>query len=296
MKKLTPLLALFGFALSSQLVAAELSTVLELWPKGAPEAEGFKMEAEHEVPKKSDTDVKRVTNVTVPTIAVYKPEKPNGTAVIVCPGGGYSILAIEHEGTQVCEWLNTLGVTGILLKYRVPARDKADPSKVPVQDLQRAMGLVRKNAEAWGFKADRVGVLGFSAGGNLAVLGSLHANERTYMVDPALDVEDATPNFLLPIYPAYLTEKENGFVLRPEIKVTKTSPPVFLIHAHDDPVTPTGSALLYLEYKKAGVPAELHIFASGGHGYGMRKGDKPVFDWPQRAGEWLRSAGWLEMK
>lgn len=290
--KFTPFLALL--ALSSQLVsAAEPSTILELWPKGAPEAEGFKMEEEREVPKRSDADVKRVTNVTVPTIAVYQPEKPNGTAVIVCPGGGYNILAIEHEGTQVCEWLNSLGVTGILLKYRVPARDKANPSKEPIQDLQRAMGLVRKNADAWGIKPDRIGVLGFSAGGNLVVFQALGSNERTYPVDPALDVDHVIPNFLVPIYPAYLTEKETPFELRPELKVTKDSPPVFLVHAHDDPITPTGSAMLYLAYKKAGVPAELHIFASGGHGYGMKKGDKPVFDWPQRAGEWLRSAGWL---
>ena len=117
------------------------------------------------IPKKSDTDVKRVTNVTEPTITVFKPENPNGTAVIVAPGGGYGILAIEHEGTQVCEYLNTIGVTGVLLKYRVPARSKDNPSKEPLQDAQRAIGLVRHHAAEWGVKPERVGILGFSAGG-----------------------------------------------------------------------------------------------------------------------------------
>jgi len=289
-------LAFMAFAAGS-LAAAEPSVTLKLWPAGTPDPAGFKLDQpEHEVPKKNDNDVKRVTNVTDPTIAVYKAANPNGTAVIVAPGGGYSILAIEHEGTQVCEWLNELGVTAVLLKYRVPARDKANPSREPLQDAQRAMGLVRKNAAEWGINPDRVGFLGFSAGGNLCVLAGLKANDRTYTTDPAFDVEDATPNFLVPIYPAYLTEKEDPFKLRAEFAPTKASPPVFLIHAHDDPITPTGSALLYLEYKKLSVPAELHIFSTGGHGYGMRRAGKPVNDWPQRAAEWLKVSGWLDKK
>lgn len=285
-----------SLAMAAQVAAAEPKTVVKLWPNGAPEKEGFTLEEEKEIPKKNENDVKRLTNVSDPTLAVYAPQNPNGTAVIVCPGGGYNILAIEHEGTQVCEWLNELGVTGLLLKYRVPARDKENPSKEPLQDLQRAIGIARKNAAEWGIAPDRIGVLGFSAGGNLVVLGSLHANERTYQFDPALDVEDATPNFLIPIYPAYLTEKENEFKLRPEITVSQKAPPVFLIHAHDDRITAAGSALLYLEYKKLGLPAELHIYSQGGHGYGMHKGDKPVLTWSQRAGEWLKASGWLDQK
>ena len=277
------------------LFAAEPLT-LKLWPKGAPEAAGFKMEAEKEIPKKDDADVRRVTNVTEPTIAVYKPEKPNGTAVIVAPGGGYSILASEHEGSQVCEYLNTIGVTGILLKYRVPARDKSDPSKEPLQDAQRAIGLVRHHATEWGLKPDRIGILGFSAGGHLCVMATLHANDRTYTTDAALDVADATPNFSIPVYPAYLVTKDDTFTLKPEIKVTEKSPPMCLVHAGDDKgqTSSSGSALLYLEYKKLNLPAELHIYAKGGHGFGMRKSGLPTAEWLVRTGEWLGSMGWLK--
>ncbi len=275
--------------------AAEPIT-LKLWPNGAPEPEGFKMDAEKEIPKKSDADVKRVTNVTEPTITIFKPEKPNGTAVIVAPGGGYGILAIEHEGTQVCEYLNTIGVTGILLKYRVPARSKDDPSKQPLQDAQRALGLVRHHAAEWGVKPDRVGFLGFSAGGHLTVMATLHANDRTYPTDEALDVADATPNFSIPVYPAYLVaSKDDTFHLKPEIKVTEKSPPMCLVHAGDDKgmTSASGSALLYLEYKKLNLPAELHIYAKGGHGFGMRKSGLPTADWLVRVGEWMGSMGWL---
>ena len=293
MKLLQPvLLSLTAFTLH----AAEPIT-LKLWPKGAPEPAGFTIEAEKEIPKKSDADVKRVTNVSEPTITIYKAEKPNGTAVIVAPGGGYSILAIEHEGTQVCEYLNSLGVTCALLKYRVPARDKNDPSKVPLQDAQRAIGLVRHHAAEWGVKPERVGILGFSAGGHLTVMATLHANDRTYTMDAALDVEDATPNFSVPVYPAYLVAgKEDTFHLKPEIKVTDKAPPMCLVHANDDKgvTSPSGSALLYLEYKKLNLPAELHIYAKGGHGFGMRKSGLPTADWLVRVGEWMGSMGWLK--
>ena len=292
--KLLPLLAFL--ATVAALHAAEPIT-LKLWPKGAPEAAGFKMDAEKEIPKKSDADVKRVTNVTEPTIAVYKPANPNGTAVIVAPGGGYGILAIEHEGSQVCEYLNSIGVTGILLKYRVPARDKSDPSKEPLQDAQRAMGLVRHHAAEWGVKPDRVGILGFSAGGHLTVMATLHANDRTYPTDATLDVDDATPNFSVPVYPAYLVvSKDDTFHLKPEIKVTEKSPPMCLVHAGDDKgmTSASGSALLYLEYKKLNLPAELHIYANGGHGFGMKKSGLPAADWLVRVGEWMGSMGWLK--
>jgi acetyl esterase/lipase len=280
---------------ASPLFAGEPIT-LQLWPKGAPEPAGFKLGAENEIPKKSDADVKRVTNVSEPTITIYKAGTPNGTAVIVAPGGGYSILAIEHEGTQVCEYLNSIGVTCALLKYRVPARDKADPSREPLQDAQRAIGLLRHHAAEWGVKPDRVGILGFSAGGHLAVMATLHANDRTYATDPALDVDDATPNFSVPVYPAYLVTKEDAFHLKPEIKVTEKSPPMCLIHAGDDKgaTSASGSALLYLEYKKLNLPAELHIYAKGGHGFGMRKTGLPAAEWLVRVGEWLGSMGWLK--
>lgn len=280
-----------GFA--STLPAAERPT-LKLWPNGAPEREGFKIDAEKEMPPKNESDVKRVTNVSDPTITVYRPEKPNGTAVLVCPGGGYNILAIEHEGSQVCEWLNEMGITGVLLKYRVPRRNETDPSKEPLQDAQRALGLIHKHAAEWGIKTDKIGILGFSAGGHLCLMTTLHANERTYSQDPAVDGADITPAFSIPVYPAYLTQKDNEFELQPAFKVVSKAPPICLVHAHDDRITAAGSALVYLEYKKAGQNAELHIYNKGGHGYGMKKGSIPVNNWPARVGEWLKANGWAD--
>jgi acetyl esterase/lipase len=272
--------------------------VVKLWPSGAPEKPGITIESEKRIDPKNDKDVLRVTNVTEPTLTVYRPEPPNtpnGTAVLVCPGGGYGILAIEHEGTQVCEWLNSLGVTAVLLKYRVPIRDKT-PGYEPLQDAQRAIGILRRNALQWGINPKRIGILGFSAGGHLSVMTALHPNERTYPSDPALDVPDATPDFLIPIYPAYLVAKEDPTSLLPSVNVTPAAPPVCLVHAHDDngATSAAASALLYVEYKKLKLPAELHIFSTGGHGFGMRKTEKPVSQWPQRVGEWMRSMGYLE--
>ncbi len=267
--------------------------VVKLWPKGAPEPAGFTMGPEKSIPPKNEQDVLRVTDVSDPTISIYKPDKPNGTAVIVAPGGGYNILAIEHEGTQVCEWLNSMGVTGVLLKYRVPDRKGTKQGEIPLQDGQRAMGIVRHRAAEWGIKPDRIGFLGFSAGGHLCVMTTLHPNERSYERDPALEAEDATPDFSIPVYPAYLTEKD-GFQLKPQFAVTPKSPPICLVHANDDKITPAGSALLYLEYKKQGLPAELHIYVKGGHGYGMKKSGQPVNSWPDRVGGWMKSSGLLD--
>ena len=281
------------FLVSSTVWAAE-PIQLKLWPQGAPELPGVKIEAEKEVPKKSADDVQRITNVTEPMITVFKPEKPNGAAVLVCPGGGYSILAYEHEGSQVCDFLVQHGVTGILLKYRVPKRDPKDPGREALQDAQRAMGMIRHHAAEWGIKSDRIGILGFSAGGHLTVMTSLHANERTYTIDPALDVEDATPNFAVPVYPAYLVSKEDKFHLLPGFEVTANSPPMCFVHADDDGWPSSASALLYLEYKKLGIPSELHIYAKGGHGFGMRKSGGPVNDWPNRVIEWMSSMGYLK--
>jgi acetyl esterase/lipase len=277
------------------LSAAEPVTI-KLWPDGPEEPAGFKGNAYEE--KISDKDgLKRAANVGDPTITVYRAEKPNGTAVVVAPGGGYGGLAIQHEGTMVCEWLVKQGVTPVLLRYRVPRRDPADPGKYPLQDAQRAMGIVRHRAAEWGVKPDRVGFLGFSAGGHLTVMLTLHANERTYKQDPALDIPDATPNFSVPVYPAYLTTKEDTFKLLPEIVVTEKAPPICLVHAHDDKgqTSSSASALLYLEYKKLNLPAELHIYTKGGHGFGMKdKGGIPTEQWLVRVGEWMKSMGWME--
>ena len=283
-----------AFAMPLSLGAAE-PAVVKLWPGKAP-GETKELGPEKEIPPKSATDVKRVTDVTEPTIAIYKParDKATGAAVIVAPGGGYSILAIEHEGTQTCEWLNSLGVTAILLKYRVPKREMQMPDNLAaIQDAQRAVCLTRSNAEKWGIDPNRIGMLGFSAGGNLTAWACL-AERRMYEALDDADKASAKPNFAALIYPAYLVDKEGA--LKPEYRVTKDSPPMFFAHANDDPVTPLSSAMLYAALKKSGVPAELHIFATGGHGFGMRKSANPVSAWPDRCGDWLKTRGYLDHK
>jgi acetyl esterase/lipase len=269
--------------LCSSLVACSLYAepiTLPLWPQGVPEKPDFKAQPEEDV--KKDDGIRRVSHVSQPSLTVYKPAKVNGTAVLICPGGGYNILAIEHEGTQVSDYLNTLGITGIVLKYRVPRRDPVKPHEAPLADAQKAMSLIRQHAKEWGIKPDRVGILGFSAGGNLCVMTSLHSKG------------EQRPDFMVPVYPAYLTAEKSEFTLRPEVTVTKEAPPACFIHAGDDRITAAGSALVYLEYKKLGIPAELHIYSTGGHGFGMKPGDKPANAWHLRVGEWLRVNGWAD--
>ncbi len=284
-----PFLAALSLAVTAQ--AAEPITV-KLWPGGAAEKPDFKIGQEETV--KGKDQIARTSNVSDPSITVYKAEKPNGTAVLICPGGGYSILAIEHEGTQVADYLNTIGVTGIVLKYRVPRRDSEHPEAAPLQDAQRAMGIIRHHAAEWGIQPDRVGILGFSAGGNLCVFTSLHPNERTYKEDPALD-GDARPSFMIPVYPAYLVNNDKSdLTLKPSMVVTKDAPPACFVHADNDKISAAGDALLYMEYKKLDLPAELHIYAKGGHGFGMKPGDNPANTWYLRVGEWMKSMGYVK--
>jgi acetyl esterase/lipase len=261
-----------------------------LFPEGAVEPAGFVAEPEGLMEDKKKDGVKRVGNVSVPMMTVYRPETgANGTAVLVCPGGGYSILAIEHEGTQVCEWLNSLGVTAVLLKYRVPRRDATRPHVYPLEDARQAMKLLRARGGEWGIKPDRIGVLGFSAGGNLSVMLALNP-------EGAGDMEAVRPNFAVPVYPAYLTVGGGNGELVKEIVVDEKAPPVCLIHAHNDKITPAGSALLYLAYQRAGRPAELHVYSAGGHGFGMKANGDAINEWPARVGAWLKQIGMLEMK
>ncbi len=259
-----------------------------LFPEGAVEPAGFVSEPEGLMENKKNDGVKRVGNVSVPMMTVYRPETgANGTAVLVCPGGGYSILAIEHEGTQVCEWLNSLGVTAVLLKYRVPRRDPTRPHVYPLEDARQAMRLLRARGGEWGIKPDRIGVLGFSAGGNLSVMLALNP-------EGAADMEAVRPNFAVPVYPAYLTVDGGNGELVKEIVVDEKAPPVCLIHAHNDKITPAGSALLYLAYQRAGRPAELHIYSAGGHGFGMKANGDAINEWPARVAAWLKQIGMLE--
>lgn len=282
--------------LGSHLVFAERE-VLNLWQTLAPgEISGEIGEEEYREPKPDGKDVLRIANVSQPTITLHKPKasKSNGTVVIVCPGGGYNILAYEHEGTQVCEWLNNLGITGVLLKYRVPRRKNRPPHEAPLQDLQRAIGLVRENAKKWKINPNKVGVLGFSAGGNLAMMALTSFEERSYPKVDSADQLSCRPDFGILIYPAYLVDRKKRDALLPEISITKNTPPCFFAHTGDDNVPGEGSVLAYLALEKAGVDGnELHVFPYGGHGYGMRKTNNPVSRWPTYAGTWMESMGWL---
>ncbi len=202
-------------------------------------------------------------------------------------------LSYSFEGTQVCEWLNSIGVTAVLLKYRTPTRDDADPFKLPVQDAQRAMGMVRHHAAEWGLDPKRVGLLGFSAGGNLTGHAAWDRTERTYPQKAELD-DSRGPDFIVFVYGGGFLDPVDKSKFRAGFSVPKDAPPAFFLVAHDDKTNPIEATMLYLEYKKLGIPAELHICTKGGHGFGMRKAGNPINDWPQRCAEWMKTMGWLD--
>jgi len=264
-----------------------------LWPGDAPgEVPGEVGEETVEV-----KGVKRVSNVTKPTLTYYLSDsaKAKGTTVIVCPGGAYQILAIEHEGEDVCKWLNELGVHAVLLKYRVPRRKNREPHAAPLQDAQRAMSLVRLAGKSWNVPLTKLGILGFSAGGNLAVMTATSSHNRTYEKVDSSDELSCRPDFAIPVYPAYLLDEQNKNHLAPHINITKDCPPFFFAHTGDDRIPAEGSVVTYLALEKAGVNgSELHVYSFGGHGYGLRKSKNPVSRWPDRAEAWMRSLKLLD--
>ena len=271
---------------------------IALWPKEAPgDIDGEIAPESIREPTPGKSNVLRIQNVSNPSITLYpvSPNVSNGTAILVCPGGGYNILAYEHEGTEVCQWLNQIGVTGIILKYRVPRRTNREKHAAPLQDAQRAMGIIRKRADDWGIDPKKIGILGFSAGGNLAMMALTNFEKRTYSKIDQADEFSCRPDFGILIYPAYLVDRVNRNSLFPEIRITKRTPPCFFAHTGDDPVPAEGSVLAYLELEKLGIIGnELHVYPYGGHGYGIRDKGNPVSRWPDRAEEWLRSNKWIE--
>jgi acetyl esterase/lipase len=279
-------------ALTSSLTAAEPSR-FAVWPGDAPGEKGDVGE-EKTLPPQGDRPVERITNVTRPDIAVYPaPEDQNtGAAVLVCPGGGYNILAWDLEGVEVAEWLNSIGVSAFVLKYRVPRREGREKHEAPLQDAQRAMSLVRSRAKEWGVDPGRIGILGFSAGGHLSATAATNFDRRSYESLDAVDEVSCRPDFAVLVYPAYLTEGD-GLTLAPEIRVSAETPPVFFAHAGDDRIGPENSIAMYLALKQAGVPGELHVYARGGHGFGLRPAEHPAPTWPARCEAWLKSQGVL---
>jgi acetyl esterase/lipase len=287
------------------ILAASASEPMALWPKTAP-GEKSAPGVEQDMTKPNDDlyggkRVVRLGNVSIPTITLYRPpqDKDNGATVLVCPGGGYETLSMDLEGTEVCQWLNSVGVTAVLLKYRVPARNGLERYSAPLQDVQRALGLVRYHATEWHIDPKRIGIIGFSAGAHLSAAASTRFEKRNYEAVDESDQVSCRPDFAMLIYPAYLIHQEGsdlGPNLAPELTVTSNTPPTFLVQTEDDQIHVENALFYYLALKNANVPAELHLFAKGGHAYALRKSDKAVMSWPKRAEEWMRELGVLEAK
>jgi acetyl esterase/lipase len=291
-------LLILALALSAwRTTTAAEPIVLDLWP-GTPPGETKELPPEADQTKPDDRLIAgrriiKLGNVSVPQIAVYRPDsdRDTGAAVVICPGGGHHILAYDLEGTEVAEWLNSIGVTGIVLKYRVPFRDPDRRWRAAVQDAQRAMSLVRGRSAEWQLDPERIGICGFSAGGETAGLTSLFS-ERQYEPIDELDKIPFRPDFAILVYPGGFVDRGEA-KLKDHVTVTSAAPPMFFVHAFDDHASVQNSLLLASAVKQAGGSAELHVFATGGHGYGLRPTDEAVTRWPARAGEWLRERGFL---
>jgi acetyl esterase/lipase len=273
---------------------------IPLWPGKAPgETAALPPEADTTKPDGeliAGRRVIRLGNISTPTMTIYRPDpvKDTGAAMLVCPGGGYFILAMDLEGTEVCEWLNSIGVTGILLKYRVPQRAGLPQYVPPLQDAQRALGLVRSRAKELGIDPNRIGVLGFSAGGHLSATLSNNHDTRSYPVVDAADQVSCRPDFCVLIYPGSLTVAEKRDSVAPELPVSATNtPPTFIAMTEDDFVRVETGLHYYLALKNAKVPAEMHLYPKGGHGYGLRRTEMMVTTWPDRVADWMKASGWL---
>ena len=287
-------------------VGADMPVVVELWPGKAPDetgnigAETFRMSPKLDRKQVEVTESTRmVTNVTKPTITIYRPakDKDSGTAVLICPGGGYWNLYWELEGEEVATWLNSLGVTRIILKYRVPRRPdepKGEPARRSLQDAQRAVSLVRSKAKEWGINPDRIGMVGFSAGGHLAIATATNFEKRSYGPSDDIDKVSCRPDFAILVYSGYLKAKDKD-ELAPGLHVPKGTPPVFLAHGGADIISdPEHSVVMYRALKKAGVAAELHIYAGAAHDFGVRASDRPCSTWTRSCADWLREQGFLK--
>jgi acetyl esterase/lipase len=278
-------------------------TQIPIWPHGAPDSRPPKE------PESSGTVVETggrprlvggkpwvyVANVAQPTMTVYSPVGRNtGAAVVVFPGGGYNVLAIDLEGTEACDWLTSKGITCVLLKYRVPCAVSGPYRNclAALQDAQRTLGLLRYRAAQWHIDPHRIGVLGFSAGGHMVVTTSTHFDKRLYPAVDAADSASCRPDFAIALYPGHLAIRGRLTAMNPDVRVTSRTPPTLLIQAEDDPVDPVENSLVYhAALRKAGVPVEMHVYAKGGHAFGLRRTAFPITEWPALAEQWLATIG-----
>ncbi len=266
-----------GFSLAA---FPQKKEIIYLWPGKVPDEKKEKLPPVIVTSQKDK--IIRYDEVTNPAIEVFRPDNPikNSAAVVICPGGGYNILAYDLEGTEIAAWLNRLGYTAFVLQYRVP-----DNKAGALQDVQRAIRVVRKNAPQWELNPEKIGVMGFSAGGSLSARASVLFNKKTYSPVDDSDSLSCRPSFTMLIYPAYLDEGPN-FTLTPELELNKDVPPVFIFQTADDPY---GNSALVMAgaLRAAKIPMELHMLNSGGHGYGLRPGKTAAETWPVLAEKWL---------
>jgi len=275
--------------------------VVDLWPGKAPGDVGIQGEEYSRIYESPilKGPTRLITKVSKPSITVYLPpkEKSNGTAMLICPGGGYHDLFWELEGEEVAAWLNSRGMTGIILKYRCPRRPgdiKGEPPLGPQIDAQRAVSLVRSRAKEWGIHPGRIGMVGFSAGGHLALATAAGFEKREYEAIDDIDKTSCRPDFAVCCYSGYLKVKDKDEV-PPGIKLAAKTPPVMLLHCSDDKISePENSVVMYLALKRAGIPAELHIYSSGDHDFGVRQNDQLPSTWTELCERWLKSHELLE--
>jgi acetyl esterase/lipase len=306
MNRLLGLAILTWLCLAWRIAADDKPQVIDLWP-GKPPDETDKIGAEYVrmSPKLDRKQVevteptRMITNVSKPTITIYRPakDKDTGTAMLICPGGGYWNLYWELEGEEVASWLNSLGVTGIILKYRVPRRPgepEREPARRPLQDAQRAVSLVRSRSKEWGIDPNRIGIVGFSAGGHLAFATATSFDKRTYALVDEADKLSCRPDFAVLVYPGYLKPKDKD-ELAPGLHIPSGTPPILLVHGGNDLISPPEhSVVTYLALIKAGIPAELHIYSGAAHDFGVRPCENPCSSWTQACAIWLGQRGLLK--
>jgi acetyl esterase/lipase len=267
---------------------------INVWPDLAP-GETTRAVGEKLPPREGEAPpITRVSNITRPTMTVHRPAQPNGTAVVILPGGGFSRVVPDLEGTEAADWLNRHGVTAFVLSYRTTADPKTPGWTKPLQDAQRALALVRSQADRWGIQKDRLGLLGFSAGGQVAARLLAAEDRKSYERIDDVDAISHRPDFAILIYPWNMYDAKTDALVE-GIQVPKTCPPTYLVHTDDDRSSSLGAVLFYAGLKKQGIPAELHVYGNGGHGYGLRpvKGSE-ISTWPTHAAHWLGTRGLLK--
>ncbi|MFN0197528.1 MAG: alpha/beta hydrolase [Planctomycetaceae bacterium] len=306
MKQLALTLAVVvGLFANGVVTLADEPLVIDVWPDKPADDNAGTIGAEKTIELIENGKVylvagqptKWLTNVTKPTLTIYRPakDKNSGTAMIICPGGGYHNLGWDVEGEEIAAWLNSLGMTGIILKYRCPRRPgdvKGVPPIGPLKDAQRAVSLVRSRSEEWDIDPHRIGMIGFSAGGHLVGATATNFEQRSY--DPIDDIDEIScrPDFGIPVYSGYFKYNDG---LSPTVRLPENTPPLLIVHASDDPISDVEhSVTFYLALKRAGIHSDLHVYASGGHGFGVRPTKATCSAWTQCCTDWLQSRGFLE--